>query len=538
MRFAIVDEKKCEPKKCDKLCMKLCPRNKLKEDCITIEEKAKIDEGLCVGCGICSNRCPFEAIKIVNTPEKIGAMVHRFGENKFALYNLPLSEKGKITGIIGRNGIGKSTAMGIISGKISVDPKGLPTILKLYLQKKRGVSLKPQVLEKVNYNEIKPEIAKILGIRDKSHYSGGELQKLNIAKCLSKDADLYIFDEPTSYLDVFERMRAAKAIAQTLRNKEVIVVEHDLAILDYISDQANVLFGEAGAYGVVSSKYSILRGINSYLEGYLPAENVRIRKNPIRFEVGAMDEIGKDRLIRFSDMEKKLGDFELKVEAGELNRNEILGCLGPNAIGKTTFMEMVAHNMKPDKGEVEKAAVSYKPQYLFADYDGLVEEIVPRDAEFKERLAYPLQLQRLYKKNVKDLSGGELQSLAVALCLSKEADMYLLDEPSAFLDIESRLLLVGLLRQLVKDKMRCCIIIDHDLHFIAQVSNRILLFEGEPGKFGRAKVDNTANAMNQFLKKLGITFRRDPETHRFKVNQENSQLDQEQKKRGEYLVFK
>lgn len=116
MRFAIVDEKKCEPEKCDNLCARLCPRNKLNEECITIEGKAKINEDLCVGCGICSNRCPFEAIKIVNTPEKVGSLVHRFGENKFALYNLPLSENGKISGILGRNGIGKSTAMKLLSG--------------------------------------------------------------------------------------------------------------------------------------------------------------------------------------------------------------------------------------------------------------------------------------------------------------------------------------------------------------------------------------------------------------------------------------
>jgi len=538
MRFAIVEEKKCEPRKCDHLCMRLCPRNKLKEECITIGDKAKIDEALCVGCGICSNRCPFEAIKIVNTPEKVGTMVYRYGENKFALYNMPIPEKGKINGIIGRNGIGKSTAMKIFSGLIKIETKDLPTLMKLYLEKKRKVSLKPQVLENLTYKDLDKKAIELFDIKKKDHYSGGELQKLNIAKCLSKDADLYILDEPTSYLDVFERIRVAKIIKEALLEKEIIVVEHDLAILDFLSDQMNILFGIPGAYGVVSSKYSTLRGINSYLVGYLPIENVQIRKLPIKFDISPTEELGSAKLIIFSNLEKKLGDFHLKVEAGEINQGEILGVLGPNAIGKTTFMEMIAHHIKPDSGTVQEAKISYKPQYLYADYDGLVEEIVPKDMDFKEKIGYPLHLDGLYKKKVKELSGGELQSLAIALCLSKEADIYLLDEPSAFLDIETRLRLVSLLRQLIKDKGACAMVIDHDLHLAVQISNRILLFEGEPTKSGIAKIQPTALAMNKFLKELGITFRRDPENNRFKVNKEGSQLDQEQKSKGKYLMFK
>ncbi|MCK4428813.1 MAG: 4Fe-4S binding protein, partial [Candidatus Aenigmarchaeota archaeon] len=308
MRLAIVDEKKCDPKKCNNLCVNVCPRNKLKEKCIVIDKKARINEDLCVGCGICANRCPFNALKIVNTPEKIGTLVCRYGENKFALYNLPIPEKGKIISIVGRNGIGKSTSLKILAGEIKVDSALFPTIFRTYLNKKRIVSYKPQVLENISFDELDRKVVRILGIEKKDNYSGGELQKLNIGKCLSKDADLYLLDEPSSYLDIYERIKIAGIIRERLKEKEVIVVEHDLAVLDYLADKVHLLYGVPSVYGIISSSYSSLRGINSYLDGYLFAENVRIRKDKIRFDINISGSVKTDKLISFSDLEKRMGD--------------------------------------------------------------------------------------------------------------------------------------------------------------------------------------------------------------------------------------
>lgn len=535
MRLAIVDEKKCEPKKCNSLCANVCPRNKLKEKCVIVEEKARINEELCVGCGICANRCPFNAIKIVNTPEKIGALICRYGENKFALYNLPVPEKGKIVGLVGRNGIGKSTSIKILGGEIKTDSKDFPTIFRTYLGKERLISYKPQVLKEISFGEIDKKMIKILNLEKKDNYSGGELQKLNIAKCLSTDADLYLLDEPSSYLDIYERIKIANIIRDKLKDKEVIIVEHDLAVLDYLADKVYLFYGVPSVYGVVSSPYSSLRGINNYLDGYLQAENVRIRKYKIKFEISIPTGLKLEKLTSFTNLEKKIGGFKLYVEKGEIHKKEILGVLGPNAIGKTTFMEILADRLKPDRGEAEKSRISYKPQYLHSDYSGLVEEIVPKDVKFKEQIAYPLHLETLYKKLVKDLSGGELQTLAIALCLSKDADLYLLDEPSAFLDIENRIQLCKILKRIIESKEAGIIVVDHDLHLLSQISDRILLFNGKPGKFGEAEITETYKALNNFLKGFNITFRRDPETNRFKANKPESQLDIEQKKRREFL---
>lgn len=536
MRIAVIDEKRCDPKKCDRLCERVCPRNKLKEPCITIDAFAKIDESLCVGCGICANRCPFDAIKIVNTPEKIGNLIHRHGENKFLLYNMPVPKKGTIIGLVGRNGIGKSTALKVLAKKITPSSEELPTFLKFYLKEEKIISYKPQVLEEINISEIDKELIKIFDIKEKENYSGGERQTMNVALCLSKEADLYLLDEPSSYLDVVSRLKVANVIKDKLKDKEVIIVEHDLAMLDYLADEVYMLYGAPGVYGVTSALYPSLRGINSYLKGYLPAENVRLRREGIRFELGIQENLKLETLVSFSRLEKRQGDFKLSVEGGEIYQKEILGVLGPNSIGKTTFMEILADKIQADKGNLSnKISISYKAQYLHPDYSGLVEEIVPDTKEFKEQIAFPFHLETLYKKSVEDLSGGELQTLAIALCLNRNADLYLLDEPSAFLDIENRLQLTRLIKRIVENKEASAIIVDHDLHLISQISNRIMLFSGKPSKFGKAGITGTYEALNMFLRDFNITFRRDAETGRFRANKLGSQLDTEQKKRREYL---
>ena len=79
---------------------------------------AYISEELCIGCGICVKKCPFEAISIINLPKSLDKeQTHRYGPNSFKLHRLPMPRPGQVLGLVGTNGIGKSTALKILAGK-------------------------------------------------------------------------------------------------------------------------------------------------------------------------------------------------------------------------------------------------------------------------------------------------------------------------------------------------------------------------------------------------------------------------------------
>jgi ATP-binding cassette, sub-family E, member 1 len=121
-RVAVLDEDLCKPKKCGLECIVYCPVNKTGGECIIQREddgKAVISEDLCTGCGICVKKCPFEAIVIVNLAKELGDhKIHQYGINSFRLYHLPTPKKGTVIGLLGRNGMGKSTIINILSGNI------------------------------------------------------------------------------------------------------------------------------------------------------------------------------------------------------------------------------------------------------------------------------------------------------------------------------------------------------------------------------------------------------------------------------------
>ena len=126
--------------------------------------------------------------------------------------------------------------------------------------------------------------------RDIHVLSGGELQRFAIAAVAVQVSDVYMFDEPSSYLDVKQRLTAASMIREILQTAEgdrryVLVVEHDLAVLDYLSDFVCVLYGTPGGYGVVTMPHSVRTGINAFLAGYIPSENLRFRQNALSFKV-------------------------------------------------------------------------------------------------------------------------------------------------------------------------------------------------------------------------------------------------------------
>lgn len=586
-RVAVLDDDMCQPKKCGLECIKYCPVNKSGAECITLNEdigKARIDEDICNGCGICVKVCPFDAITIVNLASELKTdRIHQYGPNSFRLYRLPAPRKGEVVGLLGRNGMGKSTVVSILSGNMVpnlgdyeaghdwdlIMKHFAGTEMKRHFEAIRDghikSSIKPQQVHKITafggtgaqlldrYDErgIMGQLIKSLDLaaaveRPLDQLSGGELQRMAIAAAAGRDADFYFFDEPSSYNDVFQRAGVARVIQSIAdAGRSVMVVEHDLTLLDMLSDYIDVLYGEPAAYGIVSGILSTKVGINIFLDGYLPQENVRFRDKGFTFVAStSADEFTHGTtLVEYPALTKSYGTFSVTVEAGAVRQGEILGIMGANALGKTTFLKMLAGTQKPDSGVVDTdIRISYKPQYLQGDSDAEVADILSRaidgqivGSEEESRIAAPLRLPRLYNKQIRHLSGGELQKVAVAASLLRDADLYCLDEPSAFLDVEDRIAVAKFVQKFVRSFGKSAIIIDHDLQLMDLVSDRMAIFEGRSGRDGRASSPLTkADAMNRFLKSLDISFRRDEKSRRPRVNKAGSRLDKTQKVRGQF----
>lgn len=385
-RIAIINKDKCNQEACGGLlCAKVCPINMTGSECVQMSEdnKATIVEELCTGCGICPKKCPTKAITIINLPEMLKENpIHRYGENQFALFNLPIPTFGKVVGIVGRNGIGKSTALKILSGMLkpnfgnigvesSFDDlidrfKG--TEAQGYFEKVRDgaikISYKPQqveqiaksfggtvleLLEKYKERDMLDEVIDSLELKNilshsVSNISGGELQRTAIAVAALREANVYFFDEPTSYLDIKQRIKVSKYIRSLAdENTAVMVIEHDLIILDMMSDQVHMVFGKENVYGIVSQPKSTKTGINVYLSGYLKEENVRFRDHKIVFEGGLpRDSVNDDELCSWPAIDEEIGGvFKLKATGGDIQKHDVIGILGENGIGKTSFVKQL-----------------------------------------------------------------------------------------------------------------------------------------------------------------------------------------------------
>ena len=587
-RVAVLDKENCQTKKCGLECIKYCPVNKMGSDCIVLNEetaKAQIDENICNGCGICVKVCPFDAITIVNLAEELKTdKIHQYGQNSFRLYRIPSLKKGQVMGLLGRNGIGKSTVVGILSGNLKPNlgnyatPPEWSEILKHF----QGTELKPH-FEKIANNELKVSIkpqqvynlAKVfngnakellekydergnargliqqLGLQNSlenkiTDLSGGELQRLAVAVTASRESDFYFFDEPSSYNDVFQRIGVARVIQDLAKEgKSVMVVEHDLTLLDYLSDFIEILYGEPTAYGIVANMLSTKVGINVFLDGYLPNENVRFRDAAFKFDAStSTDEfVTIENIINYPNLERKFANFSLSIEAGRVKKSEVLGIVGANALGKTTMMKMIAGVEKPDVGSIEaKVKIAYKPQYLTNDFDIEVISLLEKayggsiqETSEEEIIINPMKIKKLYNKSVKNLSGGELQKVAIGACLLQKVDVYALDEPSAFLDVEDRIAVAKLIQRFVRSYGKSAIIVDHDIQLMDLISDSIVIFHGTPGREGHATTPKPkVDGMNEFLRSLDMTYRRDETSMRPRVNKLESRLDREQKQSGKF----
>jgi ATP-binding cassette subfamily E protein 1 len=626
VRIAIVDSERCQPTKCKQECKRICPVNRIGKQCVDIvgltpklhnnlnnqEEKIKpvstIVESMCIGCGQCAQKCPFKAIQIINLPSALNQIIYRYGPNQFQLHSLPMPRRGIILGLIGANGCGKTTSLQVLCKQIKPNFGELKEssdadIIKFYrgsslqnyfnelYKKSLTISFKPQhvrpsdamakqtvkaVLSQTNtlsleeYTMVEEALSlREMGEKTVGVLSGGMCQRLFIALTLIKEADVYIFDEPSSFLDIKQRMNMASIIRELLvkkKNKYVIVVEHDLSVLDYLSDQMCLLYGQAGAYGIASAPYSVGEGINMYLDGFIKAENTRFRPEGLNFKFGEREQIRAsiasssaaesssgpgevvytDTEIQYPELRKAFEGFQLTVGTGQVKSSEICVLVGSNGTGKTTFIKMLCGLEKPEDGiTVPLLNVSYKPQIIKPKFEGTVQELFYEkigsmftNAQFQSDVVRPLHVDHLMDQKVLNLSGGQLQTVSIILALGKPADVYLIDEPSAYLDIEQRLAVAKVIKRFIMNTHKYCFVVEHDFIMSTYMADQVIVFSHENGAQSVASSPMpSSEGFNQFLKLVNVTFRRDRLTYRPRINKPNSQTDQQQKASGQYYQF-
>ncbi|XP_057448837.1 ABC transporter E family member 2-like [Lotus japonicus] len=528
-RIAIVNNDRCKPNKCRQECKKSCPVVRTGKRCIEVSATSKIadiSEDMCIGCGICVKKCPFEAIQIINLPKDLDKdTTHRYGPNTFKLHRLPVPRRGQVLGLVGANGIGKSTALKILAGKLKpnlgrfTNPPDWQEILTYFrgselqdyftrfLEDNLKVSIKPQNVDNLP-KDVQGNVGKLLKQNDErdimselcadlelnqvldlnvGDLSGGELQRFAIAIAAMKNADIYMFDEPSNYLDVKQRLKAAQVIRSLLKhNNYVIVVEHDLSVLDYLSDFICCLYGKPGAYGVVTLPFSVREGINIFLAGFVPTENLRFRAESLTFKVAetpqeSAEETQTYARYRYPTMTKTRGKFELRVVEGEFTDSQIIVMLGENGTGKTTFIRMLAQ--AGSDTEMPQFNVSYKPQKINPKFESTVRHLLHReirntytDPQFVSDVMKPLLIERLMDQEVKKLSGGELQTVALCLCLGKPADIYLIDEPSVSLDSEQRIRAAKVIKRFILHAKKTAFVVEHDFIMANYLADKVIVF--------------------------------------------------------------
>ena len=250
-------------------------------------------------------------------------------------------------------------------------PQNIVSILKnKYIKNSKVVDVLSKYTTCDNYKTIVDELnLNALMNNNLSILSGGELQRLVCAITLMKTGNVFIFDEPTNYLDIEYLVRKRQVrlgiacdsksyrikmanLIKKLNADYIFVVDHDLAILDYIVDNVHIMYGEPGSYGVVSTLYSTAEGINIYFDGYIPADNIRFRKEPYKlFDiVETQNPIAKltdlvSQTIAYDTTSITFDNFTLNIPKMTIGTDtNLVIILGKNGTGKTTYLNFLNNN--------------------------------------------------------------------------------------------------------------------------------------------------------------------------------------------------
>jgi len=430
-------------------------------------------------------------------------------------------EAGERIGLIGRNGTGKSSLLGILAGTVALDDGELKKTDGLRIVR---VEQEPALPDASGVESYKLE--KFLHLfKVDGTLSGGERKRAALAHAFAQEPDLLLLDEPTNHLDIDGILLLENIL---LKTPAAIVVTHDRAFLDRVAtrivelDRGRLLSfaGNFSAYektkaaqlaaeAVTQRKFDrfwaqeeawIRKGIEARRtrnEGRvrrlerLREERAarRSRIGDVRIAIGEGQRSGK-LVSEFSGVSKSFGGKTI-VSSLDLivSRGDRLGLVGPNGAGKTTLLNLILGTLAPDSGNVRLGtnlqAAYFDQMREVLDPEKTVAETISPGADWvdlpggrKHVMSYLgdfLFPPRRANSKVSMLSGGERNRLLLARLFAKPANLLVLDEPTNDLDIES----LELLEAALQDYAGTILLVSHDRAFLDNVVTQTLAAEGD-----------------------------------------------------------
>jgi ATP-binding cassette subfamily F protein uup len=436
-----------------------------------------------------------------------------------------LEERERV-GLIGRNGTGKSSLLGVIAGTVALDDGELKKRdgLRVVLVPQEpafpaDVPVARHKLEEFFHRlGVEPDLAA-------AKASGGERKRAALAAAFAQEPDVLLLDEPTNHLDIEAIVQLEGLLS---RQPAAIIVTHDRAFLDRIAsrivelDRGRLLSfpGNFAAYekrkseqlaveAVVHAKFDkfwaqeeawIRKGIEARRtrnEGRvrrlerLREERAarRSRAGNVKLAIGEGTRSGK-LVCEFAGVAKEfpgkkiVADLDLVVTRGDR-----LGLIGPNGAGKSTILKLMLGTLAPDSGTV-RLGTNLQPAYFdqmreALDLDATVADTISPGSEWvdlpsgrKHVMSYLgdfLFPPRRAGAKVAMLSGGERNRLLLARLFSRPANILVLDEPTNDLDIES----LELLEAALQEYSGTLLVVSHDRAFLDNVVTQTLAAEGE-----------------------------------------------------------
>ena len=277
--------------------------------------------------------------------------------------------------------------------------------------------------------------------------------------------------------------------------------------------------------------FGVREGINIFLAGFIPTENLRFREIGLTFKVAenvdeVLDQEKHHCMNSYGDMTKTMqrtgsdSKFILRLQKGSFNDSEIVVLLGENGTGKTTFIRLLAGLIQADDGaRVPEMRVSYKPQTVSPKFEGTVRQLLQKKImesfmhpQFNTDVIKPLSIEGIIDQEVQHLSGGEIQRVAIILALGAPAEIYLIDEPSAYvflyfspfcgycphscsgiyncikslinltstccryLDAEQRLIAARVIKRFILHTRKSAFIVEHDFIMATYMADKVVVY--------------------------------------------------------------